>query len=532
MPIINKFFKAQRDKTPTLIDFDQKFPKLIKNATDLALWDNTGDRGKKEPFVIEAVSTFIKTPESYRIAKNMIGDVLIEFDSSNTVVSIANSGIFSIYTPIVITESSKQGAILSALIAYKASMNNNSFFNDLQSLYEFIAEIRDEIYNRQSTDFMKSDGTVNVLDLSLGLPNTTGMVAQNSVDISIDPYGFEKIDYIPDGDDFQNIVVADNTDCHSGIIRTFEHIESFNVTPDRVFTIGEEEIMAENEEIAKDFIVTPTAKGFLEDFFDLYKAGIAPSSCAFYGPSGAGKTVMAQVLARELHRPYVAFKMRENSDEDSLRGSIKNIADKDNGGEITYEDSPIVKALKNGWVCEVQELSVCSNQGAETFFNPILDKTKTFEDASGKTFTVHPDALIIFTYNPDYCENNQIATSLLNRIDDSFMCEFPDKETAVNILRKETGYSNLDILGKIYDLCFGDGSSVGSISVKLKDEDAEEELSLRQVSNWIKRYANCRRYYNQEDGWVNAAMSTIVHSLAQREPELQADIISLIESVL
>ena len=124
MPIINKFFKAQRDKTPTLIDFDQKFPKLIKNADDLSVWDNLGDRGKKEPFVIDAISAFIKTPEAYRIAKNMIGDVLVEFDSSNTVVSIANSGTLSIYTPIVMTENSKQGALLSALIAYKASMNS------------------------------------------------------------------------------------------------------------------------------------------------------------------------------------------------------------------------------------------------------------------------------------------------------------------------------------------------------------------------------------------------------------------------
>lgn len=529
MPL-NKFFKAQRDKTPTLTNFDLKFPTLIKNANDLDLWQTIGDSAKKEPFVIDAIATFLQTPSVYRIAKNMIGDVIVEFDVTNTVVSIANSKTISVYSPVQMTEEMKQLKIIQALIAYKASLNT-AFLDDIQSLYNFVAEIRDEIHDRKTSDFMKSNGTINDFDPVLSLPFTTNMIAQDSIEVS----NGKVITFMPKGNDFQNIVVADNPndpDNNSGVNKTFDDIKSFNVTPDRIFTIDEEEIMAENDEIAKDFVITPTAKGYLEDFYDLYNAGIAPTSCAFYGPSGAGKTVMAQVIARELHRPYVAHKMRENSDEDSLRGSIKNIADKDNGGEITYEDSPIVKALKNGWVCEVQELSVCTNQGAETFFNPILDKTKTFEDASGKTFTVHPDALIIFTYNPDYCENNQIATSLLNRIDDSFKCEFPDKETTVNILRKETGYSDFDVLNKIYDLCFGDGSTVGSISEKLKEEDSEEELSIRQVANWIRRYANCRRYLNQEDGWVNAAMHTIVQSLGQREPELQTDILALIEATL
>ncbi len=80
----------------------------------------------------------------------------------------------SVYSPVQMTEEMKQLKIIQALIAYKASLNT-AFLDDIQSLYNFVAEIRDEIHDRKTSDFMKSNGTINDFDPVLSLPFTTNI---------------------------------------------------------------------------------------------------------------------------------------------------------------------------------------------------------------------------------------------------------------------------------------------------------------------------------------------------------------------
>ena len=42
---------------------------------------------------------------------------------------------------------------------------------------------------------------------------------------------------------------------------------------------------------------------------------------------------------------------------------------------------------------------------------------------------------------------------------------------------------------------------------------------------------NCRRYNNQENGWLEAAEHTIIQSLGQREPDVQQSIRQRLETV-
>ena len=532
---LNKFYsflRKEEKSEPILyaIDYYKNSQyKNIKGEIETGYKQETVD--PIEAFIIHTVTDVLNNKEKYLLAENLQNDLIVErgewvfsiSNINNTKCAICNTKSTAIPENEYFNKMLEM-IVATAIITNKPNFDSNGFLNpcDLGKIAGFIQQA---IKTEKSEAFLDKNGNVNRLDLTTKLPKISNMIANNS--LVIDENGKRCIKQ-SNAADFLNILVQEN-EFESKPVE-FAEIESYNITPDRVFTIDEELILAENKENTKSFVLSDIAKNYLDDYYDLHKAGLAPYSVAFYGPSGAGKSVMAQVIARELNRPFVAYKMRENSDEDILRGTIKSVSGKN--GQIEYEDSNIVKALKNGWVCEVQELSCCTNQGAETFFNNILDKTKTFEDAAGKTFTVHPDALIIFTYNPSYCENNQIATSLLNRIDDCYAIDFPDIETFVNIIKAETGYVNFDILKKIYNLCFGDGSESASIRKLLEENDIEEELSLRQVSAWIKRYVNCRRYNSQPSGWLDAAEHTIVQAIGQREPEIQADIRNLIETIM
>ena len=107
---------------------------------------------------------------------------------------------------------------------------------------------------------------------------------------------------------------------------------------------------------------------------------------------------------------------------------------------------------------------------------------------------------------------------------------FPDCDTVVEILSNATGYNNTSVLRKIYEVCFDENvDSSSSIVSYLRENDIEEELSIRQIINWIKRYTNCRSYYGKENGLLLAAEHTIIQSLAQREPEIQDDLRNILE---
>lgn len=496
-----------------------------------------GETARLEPAVVQAaIDVFKLNKGSYCVAENLVGDAVIEYRSDNDGFNTLSVASFKGIGKFALKSNSTPNAeyeLLKIYTAYKITKSDMFKTDDNGEILEFntfkflrlCADIYKELKGFSTDAFYDRNGKLYELDFNSSyLPRLKNLISTKSLQ-----QGEKDTDikaFFPKGFAFVDVFVKDNVEQVNNV--NFQEIESYNTTPDRKFDIDEEILIAENEERTKDFVVSPSCKEYLDNFYDLSVAGCAPTCCAFYGPSGAGKTVSAQVIARELHRPYVSFKMKENSDEDSLKGTIKSI----NGKEILYEDTPVVKALKNGWVCEIQELSVATNQGAETFFNPILDKSRTFEDASGKTFNVHPDALLIFTFNPNYCENNQIATSLLNRIEDQYMIEFPDIETVCQIIQKETRFNDLEKLRKIYKLCFGDGTEMASIKNYLEENDIEEELSLRQVINWIKHYMTCRRYYNQNNGWVNAAEHTIIQTLGQRELEVQEDIRGIIDAVM
>ena len=313
----------------------------------------------KENFLFNRLFFFSQSNKDlYRVAKNSYDDYLVEMPSGAVVAieSQKGTGKFKVYKNnskyatnlfplmeildafIMVAISECYGAadddlikeILSDFVSPEYLLEFNE--NYRRKYYEIFGEINDLIFTKlfslPNECFLNSRGDVFELDLDTKLPSVSNMVSTYSMKFEVDRVS-KGIIYIPKADDFENIFCADS---ESKVTKIFDKIENYNLTPDREFSIDESEILAENEETNKKYVLTPETSQYLDDYYDLCKAGMNPQSAAFYGPSGAGKSVAAKVVARELHRPYVSFKMRENSDEDSLRGSIKKVSGHD--GEI------------------------------------------------------------------------------------------------------------------------------------------------------------------------------------------------------
>ncbi len=71
------------------------------------------------------------------------------------------------------------------------------------------------------------------------------------------------------------------------------------------------------------------------------------------------------------------------------------------GQGFRYVESPLVRAIRNGWVCELQEPSLITRPSVMPGLNGLLDETGCVVLPTGEMLHRHPDCIIISTLNVD-----------------------------------------------------------------------------------------------------------------------------------
>lgn len=108
------------------------------------------------------------------------------------------------------------------------------------------------------------------------------------------------------------------------------------------------------------------------------------------------------------------------------------------------------KAIRNGWICEIQEMSRVRDQGVFAGLNELDRPNSKMQLIDGSILTRHPDALIVATDNVGLESCHQIDASVRRRfgcILDSFKM---DKDVLFARIRRNTGCNNLALLERAY----------------------------------------------------------------------------------
>ena len=288
------------------------------------------------------------------------------------------------------------------------------------------------------------------------------------------------------------------------------------------------------------------------------------------GPAGTGKTMSAQAIAAGLHLPYTMLTCNSNTEIGDLIGQfipdtrdlsdagsklsvLPKIADiimhppsvyqeltgeydddkteddvlkklieisverllyqqKTRGNKICYVESPLLEAIRYGYLAEIQEPSCITNPGVLVGLNALLDNCQEITLPTGERVKRHPDTVIVATTNAGYEGCRPINQSIISRMDLIFDTELPSVETMVERVMKITGFQDEALATKM-------ALVVRSIEERChKTMILDGSTGMREFKAWVQSTMVTGDPYE-------SALPTIIGS-ASADPDNRAELIS------
>ena len=162
-----------------------------------------------------------------------------------------------------------------------------------------------------------------------------------------------------------------------------------------------------------------------------------------------------------------------------IMASILVTQTQEKGGAFKLVESPLVQALRYGWVCEIQEPTIIRSSGVLAELNDVMKTGIVRVPVTGEVFRAHPDAVIVFTTNAKYEGCRLMNESVWDR-GQAFvhMDELSTSELA-NYAFAATGYNiaSLTTMAK----------TIVSVSQAIKDSgDTSGVIGLRSLIDWAE----------------------------------------------
>ena len=156
---------------------------------------------------------------------------------------------------------------------------------------------------------------------------------------------------------------------------------------------------------------------------------------------------------------------------DKVKALSKRAEGQNNGGQsFTYVETDFLKALKHGYVVEIQEPTTIVQPGVLVGLNSLLEQEGSITLPTGEVIVRHPDTVVIITTNVSYEGCRGMNQSVVDRMSLVKDIELPSPEVMVERIISLTGAT-----------------------------DEYQISQMVQVTNDMAEY--CRKY-NIEDGCV------------------------------
>ena len=143
------------------------------------------------------------------------------------------------------------------------------------------------------------------------------------------------------------------------------------------------------------------------------------------------------------------------------------------GQTYTYVETDFIKALKNGYVAEIQEPSTILQPGVLVGLNSLLEQEGTITLPTGEVIRRHPDAVVVVTTNVSYEGCRALNQSVVDRMSLVKDIELPSPEVMAQRVMAATGAEDeyqvaqmVQVVCDMADFCRKNGIADGTVGMR------------------------------------------------------------------
>ena len=200
---------------------------------------------------------------------------------------------------------------------------------------------------------------------------------------------------------------------------------------------------------------------------------------------------------------------------DIVFSEIKNLTNKlkgkSDGVTYKYVDSPIMRAIKNGWVLELQEVTLVRQQSIFSALFDVLERTSIgIVNTQVGSIKRHPDFFCIVTTNSNYYGCKPMNEAFRSRFQLTVKLDTPEHDEIKERIKSKCDIQDntkLEMIADIYD----------SIKGTIKNEDIRGDLSLRNLFQFSVALKNCKSYEELD----NLILNYLVYSVTTNKEDTE-----------
>ena len=154
------------------------------------------------------------------------------------------------------------------------------------------------------------------------------------------------------------------------------------------------------------------------------------------------------------------------------------------GQTYTYADTDFLRALRNGYVVEIQEPTTIIQPGVLVGLNALLETDGSITLPTGEVIRRHPDAVVVVTTNISYegCRGmNQSTVDRMSLVKDM---ELPSPEIMAQRAMSVTGCEDETLVSRMVDV------TVNLNDYCRKNCISDGTVGMRSLIDWIVRCGN------------------------------------------
>ena len=438
---------------------------------------------------------------------------------------------------------------------FREAMKNN--WPDMDSAFENALRLCDNIYRR-----VENASSLNMAGVKISVP-TTGNIT------SLSQLAIDSGSYAPTGAVYGEFTILTPSAGFSSAATVYNHTDFVGkyTLSQRTLTNREENMVPK----LPDWYIIPREVVRVCEHAKLTTPTSQPMrNFLFRGEAGTGKTMGAQAIAAGLHLPYTLMTCSANTEISDLIGqfipdsgsdtgvnsnlgelpkisdiimhppsvyqALTGVYDDDkteddvleklieiavgrlavkeekHGQRIRYVDTPLIEAIRYGYVCELQEPSCIANPGVLVGLNSLLDNCQTITLPTGERVKRHPDTVIVVTTNSDYAGCKDVNQSVISRMDLIYDIGAPDLATMVKRVMNVTGCTDEQEVTKMAGV-------VRDMAERCRQTMITDgSCGMRELKAWVLSTMITKDPYE-------SALTTVIAS-ASADPDNRADLIS------